>query len=58
MLEAPKLANRFVDFSVVFANDSKSRRGVWGDMVVLSCKWRFGYMQCPLSWNRQGTFFS
>ena len=52
MLEAPKLANRFVDFSVVFANDSKSRRGVWGEIVVLSCKWRFGYMQCPLSWNR------
>ena len=52
MLEAPKLANSFVDFSVVFANDSKSGRGVWGEIVVLSCKWRFGYMQCRLSWNR------
>ena len=52
MLEAPKLANSFVDFSVVFANDSKSGREVWGEFVVLSCKWRFGYMQCRLSWNR------
>ena len=36
MIEAPKLANSFVDFSVVFANDSKSERGVWREIVVLS----------------------
>ena len=51
MLEAAKLANSFVHFSVVFANDSKSGRGVWGEIVVLSCKWRFSYMHCRLSWN-------